>query len=175
MNDAELRDLVPAVIMVLVRRGADFASAEDAVLDYLKGVDAGAAADPADVLAAHPELAGELERFFTAERLLRGRPGPPAPILSRQPTGQDLPGMVELWCAWAAAGGLTRPGAQVFLPCKANAPGAVMRETLAPQRLLARAGNVSWKFFLQDPLELRAILIKIRPNAAADNDGVRLN
>ena len=31
MNDALLRELVPAVIGVLVRRGADFASAEDAV------------------------------------------------------------------------------------------------------------------------------------------------
>lgn len=35
MNAALLRDLVPAVIGVLVRRGADFASAEDAVQDAL--------------------------------------------------------------------------------------------------------------------------------------------
>ncbi|MFI5892177.1 RNA polymerase sigma factor [Actinoplanes sp. NPDC051513] len=35
MNEALLRDLVPAVIGVLVRRGADFASAEDAVQDAL--------------------------------------------------------------------------------------------------------------------------------------------
>ncbi len=35
MNDALLRDLVPAVIGVLVRRGADFASAEDAVQEAL--------------------------------------------------------------------------------------------------------------------------------------------
>ena len=52
------------------------ASPEDAVLDYLRGVDAGAAADPAAILAAHPELAEELERFFTAEQLLRGQAGP---------------------------------------------------------------------------------------------------
>ncbi|WP_333889761.1 RNA polymerase sigma factor [Mycolicibacterium gadium] len=35
MNDSLLRDLVPAVIGVLVRRGADFASAEDAVQEAL--------------------------------------------------------------------------------------------------------------------------------------------
>ncbi|WP_024873920.1 RNA polymerase sigma factor [Saccharomonospora piscinae] len=35
MNDSQLRELVPAVIGVLVRRGADFASAEDAVQEAL--------------------------------------------------------------------------------------------------------------------------------------------
>ena len=35
MNESLLRELVPAVIGVLVRRGADFASAEDAVQEAL--------------------------------------------------------------------------------------------------------------------------------------------
>src|SRR5690606_8466820 len=35
VNDGLLRELVPAVIGVLVRRGADFASAEDAVQEAL--------------------------------------------------------------------------------------------------------------------------------------------
>ena len=35
MNESLLRELVPAVIGVLVRRGADFAAAEDAVQDAL--------------------------------------------------------------------------------------------------------------------------------------------
>ena len=35
MNETLLRDLVPAVIGVLVRRGADFAAAEDAGQDAL--------------------------------------------------------------------------------------------------------------------------------------------
>ena len=35
VNEPLLRDLVPAVIGALVRRGADFASAEDAVQDAL--------------------------------------------------------------------------------------------------------------------------------------------
>ena len=35
MNDVELRELVPRVLSVLVRRGADFATAEDAVQEAL--------------------------------------------------------------------------------------------------------------------------------------------
>src|SRR3954447_14198090 len=35
VNEQLLRDLVPAVIGILVRRGADFAAAEDAVQDAL--------------------------------------------------------------------------------------------------------------------------------------------
>ncbi|MFE3785183.1 sigma factor, partial [Amycolatopsis sp. NPDC059090] len=35
MNEELLRELVPAVIGILVRRGADFASAEDAVQEAL--------------------------------------------------------------------------------------------------------------------------------------------
>ena len=35
MDDAELRSLVPRVLGVLVRRGADFATAEDAVQEAL--------------------------------------------------------------------------------------------------------------------------------------------
>src|SRR4051794_16470788 len=35
MNDVELRELAPAVLSVLVRRGADFATAEDAVQEAL--------------------------------------------------------------------------------------------------------------------------------------------
>src|SRR6478735_1134240 len=35
VNESLLRELVPAVIAILVRRGADFASAEDAVQDAL--------------------------------------------------------------------------------------------------------------------------------------------
>src|SRR5262245_62622336 len=34
-DDVELRELVPAVLSVLVRRGADFATAEDAVQEAL--------------------------------------------------------------------------------------------------------------------------------------------
>src|SRR3954469_1933153 len=35
VNESLLRELIPAVIGILVRRGADFASAEDAVQDAL--------------------------------------------------------------------------------------------------------------------------------------------
>ena len=46
MNEAQLRELVPAVIGVLVRRGADFASAEDAVQEALIAALARWPADP---------------------------------------------------------------------------------------------------------------------------------
>jgi predicted RNA polymerase sigma factor len=35
VDDVELRELVPRVLTVLVRRGADFATAEDAVQEAL--------------------------------------------------------------------------------------------------------------------------------------------
>jgi predicted RNA polymerase sigma factor len=46
VNDAQLRELVPAVIAVLVRRGADFASAEDAVQEALVSALASWPGDP---------------------------------------------------------------------------------------------------------------------------------
>ncbi|TKK78995.1 sigma-70 family RNA polymerase sigma factor [Herbidospora galbida] len=49
MNESLLRELVPAVIGVLVRRGADFAAAEDAVQDALvEAVRAGGEEQPRD-------------------------------------------------------------------------------------------------------------------------------
>ncbi|TYP90711.1 RNA polymerase sigma factor [Blastococcus xanthinilyticus] len=46
MDDVRLREIVPAVIGVLVRRGADFASAEDAVQEALVSAVANWPADP---------------------------------------------------------------------------------------------------------------------------------
>lgn len=46
MNEALLRELVPAVIAILIRRGADFAAAEDAVQDALVEALRTWAADP---------------------------------------------------------------------------------------------------------------------------------
>src|SRR3954452_19591932 len=49
MDDAELRGLVPRVLSVLVRRGADFATAEDAVQEALiKALSAWEGEAPAD-------------------------------------------------------------------------------------------------------------------------------
>ncbi len=49
MDDAELRELVPQVLAVLVRRGADFATAEDAVQEALvRALDAWAVEEPKD-------------------------------------------------------------------------------------------------------------------------------
>ena len=52
MEDAELRELVPRVLSVLVRRGADFATAEDAVQEALiRSVSAWADGPPTDPTA----------------------------------------------------------------------------------------------------------------------------
>ncbi len=52
MEDVELRELVPRVLSVLVRRGADFATAEDAVQEALiRSVSAWADAPPTDPTA----------------------------------------------------------------------------------------------------------------------------
>ncbi|MBW8827178.1 MAG: RNA polymerase subunit sigma-24, partial [Acidobacteria bacterium] len=49
MDDVELRELVPRVLSVLVRRGADFATAEDAVQEALiRALSAWRSAPPAD-------------------------------------------------------------------------------------------------------------------------------
>ncbi|MFD8201075.1 RNA polymerase subunit sigma-24, partial [Streptomyces sp. NPDC059701] len=65
MNEALLRSLTPSVLGVLVRRGADFAAAEDAVQDaLLEAVPHAAAAPP-----RAPHRGGGTRA---------GRPGPPA-------------------------------------------------------------------------------------------------
>ena len=60
MDDALLRSLTPSVLGILVRRGADFASAEDAVQDALLRGGQGLAGQPAagpEGLAGHGGLA----------------------------------------------------------------------------------------------------------------------
>jgi hypothetical protein len=43
---------------------------EGIVLDYLKAVDAGQAPDPKPIIAKHPDVAIELERFFADEKAM---------------------------------------------------------------------------------------------------------
>ena len=91
MNEQLLRDLVPAVIGVLVRRGADFASAEDAVQDALiRALETWPDAPPRDQKAWLVTVAWH--KFLDAARAeasRRGRelaveaepPGGPAPAI----------------------------------------------------------------------------------------------
>ena len=61
MDEALLRTLTPTVIGILVRRGADFAAAEDAVQDALAEAVRGVAGRPAagpQGLAGHRGLGG---------------------------------------------------------------------------------------------------------------------
>ena len=62
VGDIELRELAPAVLSVLVRRGADFATAEDAVQEALiRALDAWE--------REIPTMTGGTARFRSASRL----------------------------------------------------------------------------------------------------------
>ncbi|MFB9930123.1 RNA polymerase sigma factor [Amycolatopsis halotolerans] len=74
MNDELLRELVPAVIGILVRRGADFASAEDAVQEALiRALDAWREDPPRDPKAWL--IAAAWRRFLDATRSESSRRG----------------------------------------------------------------------------------------------------
>ncbi|MDR3035959.1 MAG: RNA polymerase subunit sigma-24 [Kitasatospora sp.] len=74
MNDALLRELVPAVLSILVRRGADFASAEDAVQEALiRALDAWREDPPRDPKAWL--IAAAWRRFLDATRSEASRRG----------------------------------------------------------------------------------------------------
>ena len=74
MNDELLRELVPAVIGILVRRGADFASAEDAVQEALiRALDAWRDDPPRDPKAWL--IAAAWRRFLDATRSESSRRG----------------------------------------------------------------------------------------------------
>ncbi|GAC67756.1 RNA polymerase sigma factor [Gordonia soli] len=86
MNDALLRELVPAVIGVLVRRGADFASAEDAVqealISALETWDADGPDDPKGWL-----IAVAWRKFVDAARSATSRRGREAVVDAEPPPG----------------------------------------------------------------------------------------
>ena len=92
MNEALLRSLTPGVLGILVRRGADFAAAEDAVQDALvEAVRVWPADPPRDPKGWLVTVAWR--RFLDAARAAAPRrPGPPAaggrrPPASRPGTG----------------------------------------------------------------------------------------
>ncbi|ORM30623.1 DUF6596 domain-containing protein [Williamsia sp. 1135] len=87
MNSALLRELVPAVIGVLVRRGADFASAEDAVQEALiQALDVWPADPPRDPKAWLVSVAWR--RFIDATRSDSSRRGREVAVDLEPPPGQ---------------------------------------------------------------------------------------
>ncbi|MFL6115329.1 MAG: RNA polymerase sigma factor [Catenulispora sp.] len=86
MNEPLLRELVPAVIAVLVRRGADFASAEDAVQEALiKALDTWPADPPRDAKAWL--VAAAWHKFLDAARAEAARRGREAAVHAEPPAG----------------------------------------------------------------------------------------
>ncbi|MDP9642995.1 RNA polymerase sigma factor (sigma-70 family) [Actinopolyspora lacussalsi] len=89
MNGTPLRELVPAVIGVLVRRGADFASAEDAVQEALvRALEAGPAEQPRDPKAWLISVAWR--KFLDSARAERTRRGRELAVAA-EPTGGSVP------------------------------------------------------------------------------------
>jgi formylglycine-generating enzyme required for sulfatase activity/mono/diheme cytochrome c family protein len=95
---------------------------QDAVLDYLRAVDAGRAPDPGEFLARYPDLAGELGDFFADQArlgplvaplrdLARGGP-PPAPADDPPAPAAGVPGI---------------PGYEVLGPLGGGGMGVVYR------------------------------------------------
>ncbi|GAB3162293.1 RNA polymerase sigma factor [Microbispora hainanensis] len=86
MNESLLRELVPAVIGVLVRRGADFASAEDAVQEALiRALDTWPADPPRDPKAWL--VAAAWRRFLDAARAEASRRGRELAVQAEPPPG----------------------------------------------------------------------------------------
>ncbi|HEY3503200.1 MAG TPA: DUF6596 domain-containing protein [Actinocatenispora sp.] len=86
MNESLLRDLVPAVIGVLVRRGADFASAEDAVQEALvRALETWPKDPPRDEKAWLVTVAWH--RFLDAARAETSRRGREVTVRDEPPAG----------------------------------------------------------------------------------------
>ncbi|WP_020664236.1 RNA polymerase sigma factor [Amycolatopsis benzoatilytica] len=86
MNEELLRELVPAVIGILVRRGADFASAEDAVQEALiRALDAWRDDPPRDPKAWL--IAAAWRRFLDATRAESSRRGREVAVDAEPPPG----------------------------------------------------------------------------------------
>ncbi|MCC7369472.1 MAG: RNA polymerase subunit sigma-24 [Chloroflexi bacterium] len=86
MNEALLRELAPAAIAILVRRGADFASAEDAVQEALLRALASWPADPPRDPKAWLVTAG-WRRFLDAARAETSRRGREQAVQVEPPAG----------------------------------------------------------------------------------------
>jgi len=153
VDDVELRALVPRVLSVLVRRGADFATAEDAVQEALiKALATGKDAAPADATAWLVTVAWrafiDMTRSDTSRRSREARveaEPPPGAVPSVDDTLQlyflcahpDLGSSSAVALTLRAVGGLTtRQIAQAYL-----VPEATMAQRISrAKQTVGRAG-----------------------------------
>ncbi|QKG24165.1 RNA polymerase sigma factor [Actinomadura verrucosospora] len=118
MNEPLLRELVPAVIGVLVRRGADFASAEDAVQEALIRALENWPDDP----PRDPKgwlIAAAWRKFLDAARAETSRRGRELAVRDEPPAG-PVPGTDDsLWLYFLCAHPSLPPGSAVALTLRA--------------------------------------------------------
>ncbi|MGV9673730.1 RNA polymerase sigma factor [Nocardia sp. NPDC003482] len=118
MNEALLRELVPAVIGVLVRRGADFASAEDAVQEALIRALASWPDDP----PRDPKgwlVAAAWHKFVDATRSENARRGRELATEAEPPPGPVSGGDDSLWLYFLCAHPSLSPSSAVALTLRA--------------------------------------------------------
>ncbi|MET9030209.1 DUF6596 domain-containing protein [Nocardia sp. NPDC004168] len=118
MNESLLRELVPAVIGVLVRRGADFASAEDAVQEALiRALRSWPDDPPRDAKAWL--VAAAWHKFLDVARTETSRRGRELAVEVEPPTG-PVPGTDDsLWLYFLCAHPSLSPGSAVALTLRA--------------------------------------------------------
>ncbi|MBF6081779.1 RNA polymerase subunit sigma-24 [Nocardia cyriacigeorgica] len=118
MNESLLRELVPAVIGVLVRRGADFASAEDAVQEALiRALETWPQEPPRD-----PKgwlVAAAWRKFLDAARAETSRRGRELAVEFEPPRGEVSGTDESLWLYFLCAHPSLPPGSAVALTLRA--------------------------------------------------------
>ncbi len=118
MNEALLRELVPAVIGILVRRGADFAAAEDAVQEALiRAVQSWPDDPPRDPKAWL--VAAAWHKFLDAARSETSRQGRELAVEAEPPTGPVPDTDDSLWLYFLCAHPSLSPSSAVALTLRA--------------------------------------------------------
>ncbi|MBF6183010.1 RNA polymerase sigma factor [Nocardia otitidiscaviarum] len=118
MNEALLRDLVPAVIGVLVRRGADFAAAEDAVQEALiRALETWRDDPPRDAKAWL--ITAAWNKFVDATRAETARRGRELAVEVEPPSGPVPAADDTLWLYFLCAHPSLSPGSAVALTLRA--------------------------------------------------------
>jgi RNA polymerase sigma factor (sigma-70 family) len=118
VNDSLLRELVPAVIGVLVRRGADFASAEDAVQEALiRALESWPEDPPRDPKAWL--IAVAWRRFLDSARAETARRGRELAVVAEPPDGPVPATDDTLRLYFLCANPILSPGSAVALTLRA--------------------------------------------------------
>ncbi|MFB8007354.1 RNA polymerase sigma factor [Nocardia sp. NPDC056000] len=136
MNEALLRELVPAVIGILVRRGADFAAAEDAVQEALiRALETWPDDPPRD--AKGWLVAVAWRKFLDAARAETSRRGRELAV-EDEPEAGPVPGTDDsLWLYFLCAHPSLSPGSAVALTLRAA--GGLTTKQIATAYLVPEA------------------------------------